>query len=93
MFTSVLLNALRLSRSAVPSAMSSRSLPQGERRGAVLIAGAREIFASEPEVRVDYIAVADWFTLLPVEIAVPGTLFAVAAVVGKTRLIDNAILQ
>lgn len=65
----------------------------GERRGAVLIAGAREVFASEPEVRVDYIAVADWFTLLPVEIAVPGTLFAVAAVVGKTRLIDNAILQ
>lgn len=65
----------------------------GERRGAVLIAGAREIFASEPEVRVDYIAVADWFTLLPVEIAVPGTLFAVAAFVGQTRLIDNVILQ
>lgn len=65
----------------------------GERRGAVLIAGAREVFASEPEIRVDYLDVVDWSTLLPVEIAVPGTLFAVAAVVGKTRLIDNAILQ
>jgi pantothenate synthetase len=30
--------------------------------------------------------------LLPVEKAVPGTLFAVAAHVGATRLIDNTIL-
>jgi len=66
---------------------------EGERRAGVLIAAAREIFASEPEVRVDYVEVVDWSTLLPVENAATGTLFAVAAVVGKTRLIDNAILQ
>jgi pantothenate synthetase len=30
--------------------------------------------------------------LEPTEIAAPGTLFAVAAYVGPTRLIDNAIL-
>lgn len=66
---------------------------RGERRGAVLVAAAREIFNAEPAVRVDYIELVDWCTLLPVEIAAPGTLFAVAAVVGKTRLIDNAIVQ
>jgi pantoate--beta-alanine ligase len=66
---------------------------QGERRAAVLITAAREVFASEPEVRVDYVELVDWCTLLPVETAVPGTLFAVTAVVGKTRLIDNSILQ
>jgi pantoate--beta-alanine ligase len=43
-------------------------------------------------VRVDYAAVVDWATLLPVDVAAPGTLFAVAAWVGSTRLIDNAIL-
>jgi pantoate--beta-alanine ligase len=66
---------------------------QGERRSGVLIASAREVFALEPGVRVDYIALVDWVTLEPVEIAVPGSLFAVAARVGATRLIDNAIVQ
>lgn len=66
---------------------------QGERGAAVLIDAAREIFAAEPEVRVDYIELVDWSTLLPVKVAAPGTLFAVAAAVGKTRLIDNSILQ
>jgi pantoate--beta-alanine ligase len=66
---------------------------QSERRADVLIAAARSTFAAEPAVRVDYIALVDWATLEPVEVAVPGTLFAVAAHVGATRLIDNTILR
>ncbi len=66
---------------------------QGERRSATLLAAAREIFSAEPAIRIDYIALVDWSTLLPVETAVPGTLFAVAAWVGTTRLIDNSILN
>jgi pantoate--beta-alanine ligase len=65
---------------------------EGERRAGVLIAAARDILAAEPGVRIDYVALVDWATLLPVEKAVPGTLFAVAAHVGATRLIDNTIL-
>jgi pantoate--beta-alanine ligase len=49
-------------------------------------------FAEMPQIRVDYIALVDWATLEPVEKAAPGSLFAVAAWVGATRLIDNAIL-
>ena len=64
----------------------------GERRGDVLLEAARGLFAGVPEVRVDYIELADWGTLLPVEVAGPGTLFAVAAWVGATRLIDNFII-
>ena len=64
----------------------------GERRAGSLVAAAREVFAEEPDVRIDYIALVDWATLAPVETAAPGTLFAVAAWVGATRLIDNAIL-
>jgi pantoate--beta-alanine ligase len=44
-------------------------------------------------VRADYIEMVDWDTLLPVETAGPGTLFAVAAWVGATRLIDNTIIE
>jgi pantoate--beta-alanine ligase len=65
----------------------------GERRTSFLIAAASQIFAAEPEVRVDFIALVDWTTLEPVEIAASGSLFAVAAWVGATRLIDNTILS
>jgi pantoate--beta-alanine ligase len=64
----------------------------GQRNSAALIAAAREIFAAEPAIRIDYIALVDWNTLEPVETAAPGALFAVAAHVGATRLIDNTIL-
>ena len=64
----------------------------GERRASALIAAAHEVFAAEPAVRVDYVELVNWETLLPVETAAPGTLFAVAAFVGTTRLIDNTIV-
>ena len=64
----------------------------GERRASMLLASAHGVFATEPDVRIDYVALVDWSTLEPVETATPGTLFAVAAWVGATRLIDNTIL-
>ena len=64
----------------------------GERRADALIAEAQKIIAAEPAVRPDYLECVDWDTLLPVETAAPGTLFAVAAWVGSTRLIDNTVL-
>jgi pantoate--beta-alanine ligase len=64
----------------------------GERNSAALIAAARETFAAEPAVHIDYIELVDWSTLEPLEAAAPGALFAVAAYVGPTRLIDNTIL-
>jgi pantoate--beta-alanine ligase len=65
----------------------------GERHSNTLIEAARQILAAEATIRVDYIVLVDWATLEPVEIAVEGTLFALAAWVGATRLIDNAILD
>ena len=81
--------ALVLSRaiSAVEALFAS-----GEQRSSILIEAARAIFAAVPQIRVDYVALIDWATLLPIETAAPGSLFAVAAWVGATRLIDNAIL-
>jgi len=65
----------------------------GERLGSTLIDAARGVFAEEPDVRVDYIELVDWETLWPVLTAAPGTLFAVAAWVGSTRLIDNTVIS
>jgi pantoate--beta-alanine ligase len=65
---------------------------QDKRHASTLIEAARSVFAAEPSIRIDYIELVDWSTLEPVETAAPGTLFAVAAYVGATRLIDNAIL-
>jgi pantoate--beta-alanine ligase len=64
----------------------------GERHAGVLLAAARQTFAAEPEVRLDYLEVVNWATLEPLETVTPGTLFAVAAWVGATRLIDNAVI-
>ena len=65
----------------------------GERNAGAVIGACREIFAAEPDVRVDYIELVDADTLLPMETASPDALFAVAAWVGATRLIDNTILK
>jgi pantoate--beta-alanine ligase len=59
----------------------------------VLIAAAGKLLQSEEKIRIDYIALVNWSTLLPVETATSGTLFAIAAYVGTTRLIDNTILR
>jgi pantoate--beta-alanine ligase len=82
--------ALTLSRAIrkVESLASS-----GQRNSSTLIAAAQSLFASGPAVRIDYIECVNWSTLEPVEVAAPGTLFAVAAYVGTTRLIDNTILN
>jgi len=70
-----------------------KSIETGETRAGELVGVAREVFSSEPEVRVDYIAAVDWAALQPVEKIASGTLFAVAAYVGSTRLIDNFVVE
>jgi len=56
-----------------------------------LIAAAEAVLAEEPEVRVDYCKVVDPETLEDVADVHRGALFAVAAFVGTTRLIDNGL--
>jgi pantoate--beta-alanine ligase len=65
---------------------------RGVRDARSLISTGENAFHDEPAVRLDYVAIVDWESLEPVEEAKPGTLVAVAAYVGTTRLIDNAIL-
>ncbi|MDE3104792.1 MAG: pantoate--beta-alanine ligase [Acidobacteriota bacterium] len=69
------------------------ALASGIRDTETLLATGHAVLAAEPAVRLDYLAVVDADELLPVPIAVPGTLVAIAAWVGTTRLIDNLLVQ
>ena len=68
-------------------------IAKGERRSGVLIQGGTEILQAAAGVRVDYVAIVDPNSLLPVASVETGTLVAVAAYVGKTRLIDNFLVK
>jgi pantoate--beta-alanine ligase len=81
--------ALTLSRALNAISMTYHA---GQKDVSALLAAGRSILAQEPEVRIDYLAIVDPDTLLPLTQATPGALVAVAAYVGSTRLIDNALL-
>jgi pantoate--beta-alanine ligase len=65
---------------------------QGEADAANLIAAAKSVVAEEPAVRLDYVEAVNSGSLEPVNDISQGALVAVAAFVGKTRLIDNIVL-
>jgi pantoate--beta-alanine ligase len=69
-----------------------RTIAKGERRSTQLVRAGLEALNAEAGVRVDYLAILDAKTLLPVPSAETGTLVAVAAYVGRTRLIDNFVV-
>jgi pantoate--beta-alanine ligase len=64
----------------------------GESKAEKLIEHIEKVLATERGIRMDYATLVNASTLLPLEIAVPGALLAVAAWVGTTRLIDNQML-
>ena len=61
----------------------------GERNAGVVLGQMRELLASAPLVKEDYLVLADAETLVDVQRIDRPTLAAVAAFVGNTRLIDN----
>ncbi len=65
----------------------------GERNAAQLAATGKAEIKKESRVRLDYFEIVDPDTLDAVVTASDGTLVAVAAYVGSTRLIDNILLQ
>ena len=65
----------------------------GEHDAAVLLAAARAVLDTDPDVRAQYVELVDPDTLEPRAHARRGDAIAVAAFVGKTRLIDNHLLD
>jgi pantoate--beta-alanine ligase len=81
--------ALTLSRALHTAQMQAA---RGEHRASALLQTMRATLQEEPAIRVDYIAVVDAKTLLPIDEVNKGGLLAIAAYVGNTRLIDNVLL-
>jgi pantoate--beta-alanine ligase len=67
----------------------------GERDAAVIQRAMEEVLATEPLARVDYLSIVDTRDLEPVQTLSDErtVLIALAAYVGKTRLIDNVVLN
>ncbi len=64
----------------------------GERRGASLLQAMRSILDAEPLLRIEYIQVCNMGTLKEVDRIEGNVVIALAAYVGKVRLIDNLLL-
>ena len=65
----------------------------GRRDPAAVEAAARALLEGQPGVEPDYVALVDAVSFEPAKQAEPGQVLAVAARVGRTRLIDNVILE
>jgi pantoate--beta-alanine ligase len=65
----------------------------GERDVARLLVSLRRVLDAEPGVTLDYAEIVDAETLEPVVTLRSTSLVLIAAVVGKTRLIDNALVE
>lgn len=65
----------------------------GERKASMLTGWVRREIEAEPLVRVDYVELVETEALEPLEKADRPALLAVAAYVGRTRLIDNVVLE
>ena len=72
----------------------ARSLwEQGVRDAGEIRTRMRSLIDNEPGVRADYVSVADPARLDELDLVEPPALVSVAARVGKTRLIDNLVLE
>ena len=65
---------------------------EGERSAEKLKAEMRERIDREPSARIDYVEIVKHDTLEPADSPEPGDVVLIAVHVGRTRLIDNAIL-
>lgn len=72
--------------------MASEAVVRGERDAAAVRRLIVDSVAHAPQVRLDYVEVVDAATLEPVDRFEADTLVAVAAFVGKARLIDNVTI-
>jgi pantoate--beta-alanine ligase len=80
----VLFRALRAGRSRIRA---------GERRAAVVMSAMRRLIRQAPDARIDYVAAVDGATLESVRRLRARVALLVAVRVGRTRLIDNLLVD
>lgn len=82
--------ALILSKSL---ALGKKAVDEGERDASKVVSIITESLQTEPLARIDYVEVVDFENIQRVETISGDTLVAIAVYIGKTRLIDNFIVN
>ena len=82
--------ALILSKSL---ALGKKAVDEGERDASKVVSIITESLQTEPLARIDYVEVVDFENIQRVETISGETLVAIAVYIGKTRLIDNFIIN
>jgi len=72
---------------------AKKEVEAGERDAAALVVGVREMIEAEPLVRLQYVELREAETLEGVRRVERRSVLAVAALVGKARLIDNVLIE
>ena len=73
--------------------LAADRIREGERRAEPLLDAMRRVISEAPDARVDYVAVVDADTLAPLWRLQGRAALLVAAWVGRTRLIDNLLVD
>ncbi|MGD0516221.1 MAG: pantoate--beta-alanine ligase [Thermoguttaceae bacterium] len=68
-------------------------LAQGERSAEKIVDQMRKVIITAEDARIDYVALVDPETLLPIHTVAGRTLAALAVKIENTRLIDNCLLE
>lgn len=72
---------------------AEQAFNQGERHGRALVDRVRHTLEQEPAIQIQYVELVHPDTLQPIDQVEAVGLLAIAAYLGKTRLIDNIILR
>jgi pantoate--beta-alanine ligase len=68
-------------------------ISDGEKSAGRVKSMIRHVIEKEPLAKIDYVEVVDFDTIKPVDLIDGNILVAIAVYIGKTRLIDNFILE
>lgn len=85
----------KMSALVIPQSLrlAENMVKEGERQVHRIISAMQEKISTQPQVQIDYIAIVHPETLEPLQQIASEALIAIAAYVGKARLIDNTIVR
>lgn len=73
--------------------LGEKLVKEGEKDAGKLVAAMKENIEKEPFAKIDYVEAVNMDTIEKVDAIAPNTLVAMAVYIGKTRLIDNFIVE
>lgn len=74
-------------------AAAESAVKSGETSSAKIVKLMKDMISQKPSAKIDYIEIVDPKTLEPIDTVSGEALAALAVFIGKTRLIDNAVLK